>query len=226
MAASCPKVMLLLLILWGVWEGTGEAAPPQKTETQSQLVELSIDPLRNKLTVFINGVPYKTYPIALGKPETPSPVGDLVVINKYKNWGSGFGTRWIGLNVPWGTYGIHGTNRPHSIGQDASHGCFRMLNRHVEELYELVDVGTKVTVLGHPLGEPYQDPRRIAQGDSGAEVQLIQNRLRAAGYYKGRTNGKFDGATDAAVKAFERANWLPIDGVVGTAEYIAMGLLE
>ncbi|MBW6469582.1 MAG: L,D-transpeptidase, partial [Coriobacteriia bacterium] len=34
-----------------------------------------------------------------------------------------------------------------SIGTAASHGCVRMLQRDVEELYELVDVGTRVFVV-------------------------------------------------------------------------------
>jgi lipoprotein-anchoring transpeptidase ErfK/SrfK len=42
---------------------------------------------------------------------------------------------------------IHGTNEPWSIGQNVSSGCIRMLNAHVEELYRLVDVGTKVIVM-------------------------------------------------------------------------------
>jgi lipoprotein-anchoring transpeptidase ErfK/SrfK len=42
---------------------------------------------------------------------------------------------------------IHGTNEPWSIGQNVSSGCIRMLNAHVEELYRMVDVGTKVIVM-------------------------------------------------------------------------------
>ncbi|MCC1491346.1 L,D-transpeptidase [Cognatishimia sp. F0-27] len=42
---------------------------------------------------------------------------------------------------------IHGTTAPRSIGQSVSNGCIRMLNEHVEDLYERVPVGTKVTVL-------------------------------------------------------------------------------
>jgi lipoprotein-anchoring transpeptidase ErfK/SrfK len=42
---------------------------------------------------------------------------------------------------------IHGTNEPWSIGQNVSSGCIRMLNAHVEELYRIVDVGTKVIVM-------------------------------------------------------------------------------
>ena len=43
-------------------------------------------------------------------------------------------------------YAIHGTNRPSSIGTFASHGCFRMHNRDVLDLYQRVSVGTPVTV--------------------------------------------------------------------------------
>ena len=52
----------------------------------------------------------KKYPIAQGKPATPSPIGVWEIVTKARNWGSGFGSRWMGLNVPWGKYGIHGTN--------------------------------------------------------------------------------------------------------------------
>jgi hypothetical protein len=41
-------------------------------------------------------------------------------------------------------YGIHGTNRPDSIGRNASHGCIRMRNREVEELFKMVTVGDQV----------------------------------------------------------------------------------
>lgn len=43
-------------------------------------------------------------------------------------------------------YAIHGTTQPSSIGRSVSNGCIRMLNSHVEHLYERVPVGTKVTV--------------------------------------------------------------------------------
>ncbi len=42
---------------------------------------------------------------------------------------------------------IHGTTAPRSIGRSVSNGCIRMLNEHVEDLYERVPIGSKVTVL-------------------------------------------------------------------------------
>src|SRR5262249_4063387 len=44
-------------------------------------------------------------------------------------------------------YRIHGTNQPRSTGQAMSSGCIRMLNDHVEQLYEKAAVGTLVVIL-------------------------------------------------------------------------------
>ncbi len=44
----------------------------------------------------------KTYVVATGKSSTPTPLGSYRIIQKAK-WGEGFGTRWMKINVPWGT---------------------------------------------------------------------------------------------------------------------------
>jgi lipoprotein-anchoring transpeptidase ErfK/SrfK len=44
-------------------------------------------------------------------------------------------------------YRIHGTNEPHTIGQNVSSGCIRMMNEDVIDLYERAPVGTRVEVL-------------------------------------------------------------------------------
>jgi lipoprotein-anchoring transpeptidase ErfK/SrfK len=44
-------------------------------------------------------------------------------------------------------YRIHGTNEPHTIGQNVSSGCIRMMNEDVTDLYERVRVGTTVVVI-------------------------------------------------------------------------------
>lgn len=46
-----------------------------------------------------------------------------------------------------GTYGIHGTNRPETIGTSASYGCFRMYNKDILDLFSRVAIGTSVTVV-------------------------------------------------------------------------------
>ena len=43
-------------------------------------------------------------------------------------------------------YRIHGTNDPSSIGKAVSNGCIRMLNSHVERLYDRVALGATVVV--------------------------------------------------------------------------------
>jgi lipoprotein-anchoring transpeptidase ErfK/SrfK len=50
------------------------------------------------------------------------------------------------LTLSGGEYAIHGTNTPGSIGGFVSHGCIRMHNSHVLELYSRVSVGTQVVV--------------------------------------------------------------------------------
>ena len=123
-----------------------------------------------------------TYPIASGKPETPSPIGDWKVIGKSK-WGKGFGTRWMGLNVPWGKYGIHGTNKPHSIGLNSSHGCIRMRNKDMENLYKFVKVGTQIKIWGGPFGGFGNGFRILKPGDTGSDVYAVQKQMKKKGYY-------------------------------------------
>jgi lipoprotein-anchoring transpeptidase ErfK/SrfK len=55
------------------------------------------------------------------------------------------GAAAMGLNR--GNYAIHGTNEPGSIGRFVSHGCIRMFNEDILDLYQRVPVGTEVFVL-------------------------------------------------------------------------------
>lgn len=52
------------------------------------------------------------------------------------------GTR--ALNLSWQFYRIHGIDNPAKIGRRASHGCVGLFNHHVEELFEMVHIGTQV----------------------------------------------------------------------------------
>ena len=53
----------------------------------------------------------------------------------------------MGLSIPHGNYGIHGTNNPSSIGGYVSNGCIRMYNHDVEELFPRVSIGTPVEII-------------------------------------------------------------------------------
>jgi len=100
-----------------------------------------------RLTLFKDEMLLRTYPIAVGKPSTPTPKGNFRIINKALNPGGPFGARWLGLSAPNGDYGIHGTNNPSSIGKAVSNGCIRTYNNNIIELYNLVPIGTPVEIM-------------------------------------------------------------------------------
>ena|SRR5690625_1524204 len=186
-------------------------------------IEVDIRTLR--LTVFSDGEPYKTYPIAVGRPDryTLSPIGEWTIIQKGGNWGGGFGTRWLGLNVPWGIYGIHGTNDPSSIGSRASAGCIRMHNRDVEELYEWVSVGTPVTIVGDQPDHIVFD-RRLTVGHVDDSVVFVQMQLDKLGFSPQGADGRYGENTADAVRQLQKQYGLPADGTVYEDVYFILGL--
>lgn len=56
----------------------------------------------------------------------------------------------------------------------------------------------------------------IFPGDSGSDVSSIQRRLKELNYFDGKATGLYGSETTAAVKAFQKANKLTVDGVIGT----------
>lgn len=197
-------------------------------EIQSELKKLwvRVDLWEHRLYVMNGNKIYKEFVIAVGKEKTPSPIGKWIVKNKSKNWGGGFGSCWLEINVPWGIYGIHGTNRPGSIGFDASAGCIRMLNTDIEKIYEMLPVGTKIIIDGPIFGNEHWKIKKLVQGSRGTLVKLVQNRLLAAGYYSGPQDGIFGLQLEKAVKKFQRDRKMPITGQIAMEEYLEMGLLE
>ncbi len=108
-------------------------------------LEFRVNLSAKTLSVYRNGNIIKEYPVAIGKPETPTPQGVFTVINKQLDPGGPYGTRWLGLSKK--GYGIHGTNNPASIGTAASNGCIRMFNQDIEELFDITNTGTVVRIL-------------------------------------------------------------------------------
>ena len=111
-------------------------------------------------TLFAGGSPVKTYPIAVGKSWSQTPLGSFTIVYKAVHpwWippGGGrivppgpsnpLGTRWMGLSKPY--YGLHGTNVPSSIGHAISMGCVRMMPADAEEVFDLVSVGSRVEIV-------------------------------------------------------------------------------
>jgi len=126
--------------------------------------KITVDLSATTLTLERNGKVVKTYRVAIGQPQYPTPTGSYKIVSKQKNptwippkspWAEGLGeippgpgnplgTRWIGTSAP--AVGIHGTYADYSIGSAASHGCLRMHIPDVEELYEMVSVGMPVEI--------------------------------------------------------------------------------
>lgn len=183
-----------------------------------------VDTINRKLLVFSDGALYKSFYVAVGAPESPSPVGSWKIINKGIDIGPQFGSRWLGLNVPWGTYGIHGTNNPYSIGNYASHGCIRMFNTNVEELFGWIPEGTPVYVVGNPFGVPGTAHLDLKEGDLGADVYEVQRSLKRLGWYQGRLDGAFGWSFAQAVKKFRTAHGLSSEFIVDKAMYQILGL--
>ena len=213
----------------GTWDMLTALAPvsdgsPGKGGTiPSGKIRLEVDVSELKLKVFADDRLVKEYPIAIGKWTTPTPVGEFTMIEKFYNPGGAFGSRWMGLNVPWGGYGIHGTNRPWSIGTAASAGCIRMYNQHVEELYELVGLGTRVTIHGREIPETPVG-RDLRESSTGVEVQFVQKRLRDMGFDPGPLDGHFGPRLRQAVYQLQDFYQLPLTGEISGNELYVMGL--
>lgn len=118
--------------------------------------EIVINIPSRTLGLYVQGELQKEYPVAVGKASTRTPLGTYTVMNKIVNpyyrkgnipGGSPknpLGVRWIGFKP---SYGIHGNSSPSSIGTLASAGCVRMYSYDVIELYENVDLNTKVSII-------------------------------------------------------------------------------
>jgi hypothetical protein len=114
-----------------------------------------IDKSSFKLYWVRKGSLIKVYPIAHGKASTPTPNKVWRIDAKYRTDPSSvYGPRKMrlfkrvsttyGYRYVYTAYGIHGTNQPWVIGTRASHGCIRMYNRDVLELWPQVPIGTMV----------------------------------------------------------------------------------
>ncbi len=54
------------------------------------------------------------------------------------------------FRLSWPSYLIHGTNKPYGVGMRSSHGCMRLYPEDIAVFYELIPIGTKVTVVNQP----------------------------------------------------------------------------
>jgi len=148
---------LLVAVILGINAAAFAGTEPQREDKAGRKIVISIP--HRKLALIEDGEVVRLYDTAVGSAKTPTPAGDFAIVTRIPNpthYAPGkvtppgksnpLGTRWMGLTIK--GYGIHGTNVPGSIGQAASHGCIRMRNRDVEELFERVSVGDRVELHG------------------------------------------------------------------------------
>lgn len=112
----------------------------------------------------------------------------------------------FGLNVPWGSFGIHGTTEIYSVGWASSHGCIRMNNSEVAELYKFIPIGTEVTIVDGSYGPFGKGFRDLKSGMYGSDVKAIQEKLKELGFFSGTPNGKFGPETERAIQNYCKAN--------------------
>jgi lipoprotein-anchoring transpeptidase ErfK/SrfK len=145
--------------------------PTQRVEPEVGRDELGhtivVDLSDLELTLFQGLRRVKAYPVAAGSAQYPTPTGEWTIWDKRENpvwinpapdgWGASLpdmipggpsnplGTRALYLDAP--GIRIHGTSASYSIGSYASHGCVRMFMDDVEELYEIVPIGTTAHIV-------------------------------------------------------------------------------
>jgi lipoprotein-anchoring transpeptidase ErfK/SrfK len=145
----------------------------------------------NRLYLYENGKITHSWSIATGQPEYPTPTGLYEITEKRymptwinpapKTWGADLpvqippgpgnplGVRALNWSAP--AIRFHGTEATYSLGYNASHGCVRLSNADVVQLYDLVDVGTPiVSVVAAELKPMYvssPDPTPVAEDAPG-----------------------------------------------------------
>jgi L,D-transpeptidase ErfK/SrfK len=118
----------------------------------------------------------ETYPVGIGRVGWETPTGNTTVINKARDpvWyvpksvrlehekagdplpgqvppgpDNPLGGYVLGLDIP--GYLIHGTNKPAGVGMRVSHGCIRLYPENIENLYERIEIGSRVRIVNQPV---------------------------------------------------------------------------
>lgn len=144
---------------------TEPTVPPNiSSDVVTQPTRLEISLSRRQVTLYQEKNAIKSYPVAVGRSGWETPIGNFQVLQMLQNpkWinpltgetipggepENPLGQYWIGFwtnGKDW--IGFHGTPNPSSVGRAASHGCLRMHNKDVEDLFDQVSLGTQVTVV-------------------------------------------------------------------------------
>ena len=165
------------------------------------------------------------YPVGIGRIGWQTPVGQLTVIQKKENpdWrvppavAEDMAKRGVilppvipaGPDNPLGnymmrlsnyTYLIHGTNHPPGVGRRTSAGCIRMYPEDIEQLFAMVPMGTKVTIVNQAFKAGWLNGKLYLE----AHTPLREQRAE----YAGRYNSLWQEAITAATRnQSANVNW-------------------
>lgn len=133
--------------------------PASSVEVEQLDIKVYVDLDDRELTVLNGEDTILRTPIAVGTTENPTPIGTFSITDKLEtpDPAGSYGPYALGLSGYSetltefaggdGQVGIHGTNDITSIGQASSHGCIRVPNEIVEQLADLLPLGTPVHVV-------------------------------------------------------------------------------
>jgi lipoprotein-anchoring transpeptidase ErfK/SrfK len=101
------------------YEALGQGPTPPSLGNQGPTITIDLE--QRRLYFRRRGATQRTYPVAVGAPDAPTPVGRWVVVEKAVNPGGPFGARWMRVNIPWGGYPIHSKIGPTSVPTRTAH---------------------------------------------------------------------------------------------------------
>jgi len=130
----------------------------QRLRIWTQGFSCVVDKSQNILILKSNEEVMKTYVVSTGK-NNSTPVGTFKIVNKLVDpvwFKTGaivlpespeniLGSRWLGFDLA--GYGIHGNTQSEMIGKQITQGCIRMIEKDVQEIYDLLPVGTEITIV-------------------------------------------------------------------------------
>lgn len=147
--------------------GVPVVAAEQVAMRSSPEARIVLDLRQRRIHVVRGTQRYGPWPVAIGDPSTPTPHGRFAILSKQVNPvyvshrggqrrelqgpSSPIGDRYMAFHRNGrGEFGIHGTPWPHwvRIRAAVSLGCVRMLNSHMRQLFEAVEIGTPLVIQG------------------------------------------------------------------------------
>ncbi|OXM16887.1 L,D-transpeptidase [Paenibacillus herberti] len=136
----------------------------------SESLRIVVDVKTHRLALLSGSVVVRVYPVGLGGAKTP--LGQYAISEKVRNPNGTtkgpFSSR--GMTLSDTRYAIHATNDLDSISKDESLGCVRIGRQDAEELYDLVPIGTPVTIQAGGL--EHLKPQEASQGATKSRYKV------------------------------------------------------